>query len=250
MALLEVRDLHVSYENPVLLGVSFDVEEGETAVLFGLNGAGKTTMVSTIAGMLRPDAGTITFGGQEIGGQSPSRLVPTGVALVPEGRRVFPTLSVANNLRLGAWSRRAQRLEVQERRELVFEYFPRLAERLDQAAGTLSGGEQQMLAIGRALMSKPKLLLIDEASLGLSPALAKTVFQVVQRIKNDGVTVIIVEQNVGVLPYADRVLIMEKGTLVFSGVGDEIQSANLRESYLGASTSEDPGPSGHEEGTP
>jgi branched-chain amino acid transport system ATP-binding protein len=239
MALLEVRDLRVSYENPVLLGVSFDVEEGETAVLFGLNGAGKTTMVSTIAGLLKPDDGTITFDGDEIGGQPPSKLVPAGVALVPEGRRVFPGLSVANNLRLGAWSRRSHRQEIAERRDLVFEYFPRLAERIDQYAGTLSGGEQQMLAIGRALMSKPRLLLIDEASLGLSPALAKTVFQVVKRINQDGVTVIIVEQNVGVLPYADRVLIMEKGTLIFSGVGDEIQSADLRESYLGKAPSEE-----------
>ncbi|MBA2327427.1 MAG: ABC transporter ATP-binding protein [Actinobacteria bacterium] len=233
MALVEVEDLRVSYENPVLLGVSFEVEEGETAVLFGLNGAGKTTTVQTIAGLLKPDAGKIRLGGTDIAGRPPSKLVPMGVALVPEGRRVFPALSVANNLRLGAWVRRANGSEVDERRELVFEYFPRLSERVDQAAGTLSGGEQQMLAIGRALMSKPKLLLIDEASLGLSPALAKTVFQVVKRINDDGVTVIIVEQNVGVLPYADRVLIMEKGTLIFSGVGDEIQDANLRESYLG-----------------
>jgi branched-chain amino acid transport system ATP-binding protein len=233
MALLEVRDLRVSYENPVLLGVSFEVEQGETAVLFGLNGAGKTTTVSTIAGLLRPDAGSISFDGVDIAGRPPSKLVPQGVALVPEGRRVFPALSVANNLRLGAWSRRAHRQEIEARRELVFEYFPRLQERVDQDAGTLSGGEQQMLSIGRALMSKPKLLLIDEASLGLSPALAKTVFQVVKRINQDGVTVIIVEQNVGVLPYADRVLIMEKGTLIFSGVGDEIKNANLRESYLG-----------------
>jgi branched-chain amino acid transport system ATP-binding protein len=235
MALLEVGDLRVSYENPVLLGVSFEVEEGETAVLFGLNGAGKTTTVQTIAGLKKPDSGTIVFDGTDIAGRSPSKLVPQGVALVPEGRRVFPALSVANNLRLGAWSRRGNGKEVDERRALVFEYFPRLSERADQAAGTLSGGEQQMLAIGRALMSKPRLLLIDEASLGLSPALAKTVFQVVKRINSDGVTVIIVEQNVGVLPYADRALIMEKGTLIFSGVGDEIQNANLRESYLGKS---------------
>jgi len=233
VALLEVRDLEVGYENPVLLGISFDVEEGETAVIFGLNGAGKTTTLSTIAGLLRPSAGSITFEGADIAGRRPSRLVPKGIALVPEGRRVFPQLTVAENLRLGAWSRRAHHDEIEERRRLVFEYFPRLEERIGQAAGTLSGGEQQMLAIGRALMSKPRLLLVDEASLGLSPALAKTVFQVLERINDDGVTVMVVEQNVGVLPYADRVLIMEKGTLIWSGVGDEVKSADLRATYLG-----------------
>ena len=233
MALLEVEGLRVGYGFPVLLGISFEVEEGETAVLFGLNGAGKTTTVATIAGLLTPDAGSIRFDGVEIAGRPATQLVGQGIALVPEGRRVFPALSVANNLRLGAWTRRKDGDAVAERRQLVFDYFPRLAERLDQAAGTLSGGEQQMLAIGRALMSRPRLLLIDEASLGLSPALAKTVFQVVKQINDDGVTVIIVEQNVGVLPYADRVLIMEKGTLIFSGVGDEIRAADLRASYLG-----------------
>jgi branched-chain amino acid transport system ATP-binding protein len=233
MALLEIEQLRVGYGFPVLMGIDFQVEEGETAVLFGLNGAGKTTTVATVAGLLKPDHGAIRFDGRDIAGRSPTKLVADGIALVPEGRRVFPALSVANNLRLGAWTRRRNHRENEERRELVFEYFPRLAERIDQAAGTLSGGEQQMLAIGRALMSKPRLLLIDEASLGLSPALAKTVFQVVKRINDDGVTVIIVEQNVGVLPYADRALIMEKGTLIFSGVGDEIRNANLRESYLG-----------------
>jgi branched-chain amino acid transport system ATP-binding protein len=233
MALLEVTDLRVGYGFPVLMGISFEVEEGETAVLFGLNGAGKTTTVATVAGLLKPDAGVIRFDGEDIAGRSPTQLVSRGIALVPEGRRVFPALTVANNLRLGAWTRRHDRDEVDQRRQLVFEYFPRLAERVDQLAGTLSGGEQQMLAIGRALMSRPRLLLIDEASLGLSPALAKTVFQVVERINNDGVTVIIVEQNVGVLPYADRALIMEKGTIIFSGVGEEIRNANLRETYLG-----------------
>jgi len=233
MALLEVEGLRVGYGFPVLMGISFAVEEGETTVLFGLNGAGKTTTVATVAGLLKPDAGVIRFDGEDIAGRSPTQLVNRGIALVPEGRRVFPDLSVANNLRLGAWSRRRDRNEVEQRRQLVFDYFPRLAERVDQLAGTLSGGEQQMLAIGRALMSRPRLLLIDEASLGLSPALAKTVFQVVERINDDGVTVIIVEQNVGVLPYADRALIMEKGTLIFSGVGDEIRNANLRETYLG-----------------
>ncbi|MGI8762583.1 MAG: ABC transporter ATP-binding protein [Ilumatobacteraceae bacterium] len=217
----------------MLMGISFEVEEGETAVLFGLNGAGKTTTVASIAGLLKPDSGVIRFDGEDVAGRPPTKLVSKGISLVPEGRRVFPALSVGNNLRLGAWSRRRHRNEIDERRQLVFDYFPRLAERADQAAGTLSGGEQQMLAIGRALMCKPRLLLIDEASLGLSPALAKTVFQVVKRINEDGVTVVIVEQNVGVLPYADRALIMEKGTLIFSGVGDEIQHANLRETYLG-----------------
>ena len=233
MALLEVEELRVGYGFPVLMGISFVVEEGETAVLFGLNGAGKTTTVATIAGLLKPDSGSIRFQGEEIGGHAPAELVTTGIALSPEGRHVFPGLSVANNLRLGAWARRRDAKQVESNRERVFDYFPRLAERADQMAGLLSGGEQQMLAIGRALMSSPKLLLIDEASLGLSPAIAKVVFQVVSRINDEGVTVIIVEQNVGVLPYADRALIMEKGTLVYQGVGEEIRSANLRETYLG-----------------
>jgi branched-chain amino acid transport system ATP-binding protein len=233
MALLEVEDLRVSYAFPVIMGISFSVEEGETAVLFGLNGAGKTTTVSAIAGVLKPDSGSIRFNGTDIAGKPTPELVRMGVALCPEGRRVFPGLSVANNLRLGAWTRRRSSKEVDETKELVFDYFPRLAERADQMAGTLSGGEQQMLAVGRSIMCKPKLLLVDEASLGLSPLLAKTVFEVVHRINQDGVTVIIVEQNVGVLPYADRALILEKGTLVYHGVGEEIKSANLRETYLG-----------------
>jgi branched-chain amino acid transport system ATP-binding protein len=233
MALLEVNDLRVGYGFPVLMGISFAVEQGETAVLFGLNGAGKTTTVATIAGLLKPDSGSIVFDGQEVGGRAAADLVALGISLSPEGRRVFPGLTVSNNLRLGAWVKRDDPAAVEEQRRLVFDYFPRLAERAEQPAGTLSGGEQQMLAIGRAMMSKPKLLLIDEASLGLSPALAKTVFQVVSRINDSGTTVIIVEQNIGVLPYADRALIMEKGTLIYEGVGEEIQSANLRETYLG-----------------
>jgi branched-chain amino acid transport system ATP-binding protein len=234
MALLEIEALTVGYGFPVLLGISFEVQEGETAVLFGLNGAGKTTTVATIAGLLKPDSGSIRFDGQEIAGRSPAGLVADGISLSPEGRRVFPRLSVADNLRMGAWVRRRDSKVIDEQRALVYDYFPRLGERAGQMAGTLSGGEQQMLAIGRALMSRPRLLLIDEASLGLSPTLAKTVFEVVKRINDDGVTVLIVEQNVGVLPYADRALIMEKGTLIYTGVGDEIRNANLRETYLGA----------------
>ena len=234
MALLEVRHLKVGYEFEVLHGISFEVEQGETAVLFGLNGAGKTTTVTTIAGLRAPWSGSITFDGQEIGGRSPSDLVKAGISLSPEGRRLFPRLTVEDNLKMGNWVRRSDRGVFDTQRELVFEYFPRLAERREQLAGTLSGGEQQMLAIGRALMSAPRLLLIDEASLGLSPALAVVVFEVVKRICRDGTTVVIVEQNVGVLPYADRALIMEQGTIVYEGVGDEIQSANLRETYLGS----------------
>jgi branched-chain amino acid transport system ATP-binding protein len=178
MSLLEVEGLRVGYGFPVLMGISFTVEEGETAVMFGLNGAGKTTTVATVAGLLKPDGGTIRFDGADITKTS-------------------------------------------------------AAERSEQMAGTLSGGEQQMLAIARALMSRPRLLLVDEASLGLSPALTQTVFSVVDRINNDGVTVVLVEQNVGVLPYADRALIMEKGTLVYQGSGDEIHSGSIRETYLG-----------------
>ena len=233
MALLEITDLVVGYDFEVLHGITFGVEEGETAVLFGLNGAGKTTAVTTIAGMRAPWSGTITFDGVDISGKAPADLVEMGLSLSPEGRRLFPRLTVLENLRMGNWTRRSDKGVFERQRDLVYEYFPRIAERHDQVAGTLSGGEQQMLAIGRALMSAPRLLLIDEASLGLSPALATTVFEVVERINDDGVTVLIVEQNVGVLPYADRALIMEQGTLVYEGVGDDIQSDTLRETYLG-----------------
>ncbi len=235
MALLEIRDLEVGYgAYPVLHGISFDVEAGETCVLFGLNGAGKTTTVTTIAGLLKPGKGQILFDGDDIAGRPTASLVARGISLSPEGRRVFPRLTVEQNLRLGGWARRRDSKIVDEQRELVFDYFPRLGERVGQVAGTLSGGEQQMLAIGRALMSRPRLLLVDEASLGLSPTVAKTVFEVMARINDDGTTVLVVEQNAGVLPYADRALIMEKGTLVYTGVGDEIRDADLRATYLGA----------------
>ncbi|MGH8998421.1 MAG: ABC transporter ATP-binding protein [Acidimicrobiia bacterium] len=232
-ALLEVEGLRVGYGFPVLQGVSFSVAEGERAVIFGLNGAGKTTTVATIAGLLPVEAGTIRFDGREIHRASVAERVAMGIALVPEGRRVFPALSVANNLRLGGWTRRRSPTRVEEATALVFEYFPVLAARADQLAGTLSGGEQQMLAIGRGLMCGPRLLLVDEASLGLSPTLTRTVFAVMDRIAASGVTVVLVEQNVGVLPHADRALVLEKGTLVYQGAGAEIRSARLRETYLG-----------------
>ncbi|GAA5120304.1 ABC transporter ATP-binding protein [Haloechinothrix salitolerans] len=235
MALLEVSDLVVGYDAfPVLHGIDFTVEEGELCVLLGLNGAGKTTTVSTVAGLVKPRSGHVVFDGKDLGRRSPSARVAGGISLCPEGRRVFPRLTVKQNLRLGAWTRRRQSKAVQRQLELVYDYFPRLAEREGQLAGTLSGGEQQMLAVGRALMSRPKLLLIDEASLGLSPTVARTVWEVTSRIKQDGTTVLMVEQNAGALPFADRALIMEKGTLVYTGVGDELRDVNLREAYLGA----------------
>ena len=232
MSLLEVTDLHTGYGLlPVLHGVSFAVEEGTTAVLFGLNGAGKTTTVNTVAGLLPAWSGEVRFDGQRISGLPAAEVVRRGVALSPEGRRVFPGLTVKANLELGAWTRRR---EVAATLAQVFGYFPLLQERADQLAGTLSGGEQQMLAIGRALMSRPRLLLIDEASLGLSPKLAHTVFAIVDKINTDGTTVVLVEQNVGVLPYADQALVLEKGTITFDGAGSELaRTGELTRAYLG-----------------
>ena len=236
-ALLEVRDLQVGYGAiPVLQGIDFDVEEGKTTVLLGLNGAGKTTTVTAIAGLLKPWGGSITFGGERIDGKDTTELVAAGLVLVPEGRRVFPALTVGQNLRLGTWTKRRRKAELRASEERVYEYFPILAERREQMAGTLSGGQQQMLAIGRGLMGLPTLMLIDEASLGLSPALAKTVFTIVDRINEDGVTVIIVEQNVGVLKHADAALVMEKGEIVYNGPSEQLRSGDeLRKTYLGGS---------------
>ena len=235
MSLLEVRDLRVGYGSlPVLGGISFDIAEGETAVLLGLNGAGKTTTILTIAGMIKPWSGSINFAGDDIAGRDPRRLVASGVVLIPEGRRVFPQLTVAQNLRLGAWPYKHQRKETREVVERAVEYFPRLRERWTQLGGTLSGGEQQMLAIARGLMARPKLLLIDEASLGLSPKLTQTVFEVVKRINDDGTTVFMVEQNAGVLDIADRAFVMEKGTLIYEGDRSTgLDYAKIQEAYLG-----------------
>ena len=236
MSLLEVSELKAGYGSlPVLGGISFEIEEGSTAVLLGLNGAGKTTTVLSLAGLLKPWSGSIKFNGKEISGTDPRKLVAEGIVLVPEGRRVFPQLTVAQNLRLGAWPYKRDRKGTREIVERAVEYFPRLRERWTQLAGTLSGGEQQMLAIARGLMARPKLLLIDESSLGLSPKLTQTVFEVVKRINDDGVTVMMVEQNAGVLSIADQTMVMEKGTIIFRGKGDEIMNnEEIREAYLGA----------------
>ena len=235
MSFLEIRDLRTGYGSiPVLQGVSFDIEEGETAVLLGLNGAGKTTTVLTIAGLHKVWGGSIMFDGKDVSGWDPRRLVAEGLVLVPEGRHVFPQLTIAQNLRMGAWPHRKDKKRTRDIVEQSVEYFPRLKERWTQMAGTLSGGEQQMLAIARGLMARPKMLLIDEASLGLSPKLTHTVFDVVRQINQDGTTVLMVEQNAGVLKLADRAFVMEKGTIVYSGAGADMNSADVRQAYMGA----------------
>jgi branched-chain amino acid transport system ATP-binding protein len=232
VSLLEVDDLRVGYGLlPVLHGVSFRVEEGTTTVLLGLNGAGKTTTVNTIAGLLSPWSGHIRFEGRDIGALATEELVPVGISLCPEGRRVFPGLSVRANLELGAWTRRSG---IGAGIERVFGYFPALRSRARQSAGTLSGGEQQMLAIGRALMAGPKLLLVDEASLGLAPIVTQMLFSVLSQVTQDGTTVIVVEQNVGVLSIADRALVMEKGRIIEDTTGAALAGSDaLRSTYLG-----------------
>ena len=236
MALLEVDDVFTGYEStPVLHGVSFSVDEGETAAVLGLNGAGKTTTMMTIAGLLGTWAGQIRFEGKPVHRRDPAELVKRGIVLVPEGRHVFPALSVGNNLRMGAWTQSKDAKFVKERLRMVFDYFPVLEERRGQLAGTLSGGEQQMLALGRGLMARPRLLLIDEASLGLSPKLIQQVLSVVKRINEDGVTVLLVEQNVGALKVVDRAFIMQKGQIIYEGDRKDIlDSGDIRKAYLGA----------------
>jgi branched-chain amino acid transport system ATP-binding protein len=235
-SLLEVSDLRAGYgQIPVLHGVDLSVEEGETAVILGLNGAGKTTTLLTIAGLLRRWAGTVVYAGRRLGNEDARALVRRGLVLIPEGRRVFPALSVQNNLRLGAWARRRDSRTVRRNMDHVFEIFPVLRERRGQLSGTLSGGEQQMLAIARGLMASPRMLLIDEASLGLSPKLSEQVFQTVRRINEEGVTVLMVEQNAGVLDVAPRAFVMAKGRIEFTGSGEDIMRQDeLRRAYLGA----------------
>ena len=235
MPFLEIRGLEAGYGFPVLMGIDFDVEQGETCVLFGLNGAGKTTTVTTISGLHKADGGSIKFDGMECVGKPPTELVAAGISLSPEGRRVFPGLSVANNLRLGAWVKRRSSKQVEEQRDLVFSYFPRLRERADQNAGTLSGGEQQMLAIGRALMSKPRLLLLDEPSLGLAPQIVQLIFKIVRTIAAGGATILLVEQNAHqALQVAQVGHVLEVGQLVTSGpAADLAKDDQIRKAYLG-----------------
>lgn len=233
--MLELRGVNVFYGNlQALWDVSLEVSRGEVVSLVGPNGAGKTTTLKTIIGLLGPAAGAILFEGQEIGGLPAYQVVERGISLVPEGRMVFPEMTVQENLELGAFPRRS-RPQLRESQEWVYQLFPVIGERKGQLAGTLSGGEQQMLVIGRALMSRPLLLMLDEPSLGLSPLLTTEVFRLIERIRKEGVTILLVEQNVfQALEVSDRAYVLETGRIVMAGessqlLGDE----RLRASYLG-----------------
>ncbi|MEO7350485.1 MAG: ABC transporter ATP-binding protein [Marmoricola sp.] len=231
--MLEVDDIEVRYGAiRALKGVSFNVDEGEVVALLGANGAGKTTTQKTVSGMMRPSLGEIRFDGERIDGIPAHDLISLGICHVPEGRRVFPLMSVAENLDMGAFRFKKADQSVLDR---CYEYFPRLLERKTQYAGTLSGGEQQMLAIARALMGKPRLLLLDEPSMGLAPLIVKQIFDIVKEINATGVTVLIVEQNAAqALALANRGYVMETGEIVLSGTGkDLLADDRIRAAYLG-----------------
>jgi len=233
--MLEVRDLHVNY-GPIraLRGVDVDVQQGEIITAIGANGAGKSTLMMTLSGVLKPVSGKIRFLGERIDGRSSHLIVRAGLIQVPEGRRVFPLLTVDDNLAAGALSRNS-RSEIARDRDWVFSLFPRLMERSCQMAGTLSGGEQQMLAIGRALMSRPKLLLLDEPSMGLAPMMVASIFAILREISRQGATIMLVEQNAHMaLELATRGYVLEGGQVVLSGNSLELAAnPRMREAYLG-----------------
>ncbi len=233
--LLEVRGLRAGYgRGSVLHGVDFTVERGRVGVVLGLNGAGKSTTVKVLCGALPAMAGEVFYDGVDVTSWRTAQCVAAGIVLVPEGRHVFPDLSVDANLEVGAWSQRRDRAWVAQQRDVVFDYLPRLRERRDQLAGTLSGGEQQMLAIARGLMARPKLLLIDEASLGLAPTIVQEIFRIARQLASDGTTVILVEQHVGALAVADVGYFMQQGEIVAELHGDELDDAErIRTLYLG-----------------
>ena len=235
MAMLEVKDLEVYYGMiQALKGISFQVNEGEVIALIGANGAGKTTTLHTVSGLLTPKHGSVTFEGTEITKIPAHKIVELGMAHVPEGRRVFPSLSVLQNLKLGAYTRK-DKDEIRETLEMVYSRFPRLEERKNQPAGTLSGGEQQMLAMGRALMSKPRIILMDEPSMGLSPIFVNEIFDIIQKVSAGGTTVLLVEQNARkALAIADHACVLERGRVVKRGTGAELAAdEEIIASYLG-----------------
>lgn len=235
-ALLEVRNLETFY-GPIMAirGVSLEVNKGEVVTVLGANGAGKTTLLKTISGIMDPEKGQVLFEGEEIQGREPHQIVKRGIVQVPEGREVFPLLTVEENLALGAYTR-SDKAEIARDRDLVYSYFPILAERRKQEAGTLSGGQQQMLAIGRGLMLRPKIMLLDEPSLGLSPLLTQEIFAILRRLNADeGVTMMVVEQNAAVaLDLADRGYVMELGRIVMSDSAERLAaSEDIQSFYLG-----------------
>ena len=234
MALLTVNDIHVYYGSiHAIKGVSFEVNEGEVVTLIGANGAGKSTVLNTISGLLTPKSGSITFDGQNLHGVAPHKVISHGLAQVPEGRRVFLQMTVEENLEMGAYTR--PNSEIAPGIADVYQRFPRLKERRTQVAGTLSGGEQQMLAMGRALMSKPKLLMLDEPSMGLAPILVEQIFDIIKELHKAGTTILLVEQNAqAALSVADRGYVLETGKIVTSGTGQELlASPEIKKAYLG-----------------
>ncbi len=235
MALLELEGVDALYGRiRALRGVTISVDQGEVVALIGSNGAGKTTTLRTISGLMHPPSGSIRFGGTDISRMAAHQIVGLGICQSPEGRRLFPRMQVIDNLRMGAFLRN-DRDGIQKDMDRVYELFPRLKERTSQLAGTLSGGEQQMLAIGRALMSKPKLLMLDEPSLGLAPILVETIFQIVREINAQGIPILLVEQNAHkALEVAHRAYVLETGSIVKTGSGKELlDSPDVQRAYLG-----------------
>ena len=235
MAMLEVRDLEVNYGSiNAIKKISFDVNEGEVIALIGANGAGKTTTLHTITGLLKAKSGSVMFEGKELLKTPPHKIVEMGMAHVPEGRRIFQQLTVYKNLTLGAFTRK-DKGAIDETLKMVYSKFPRLEERKKQVAGTLSGGEQQMLAMGRALMSKPKIVLMDEPSMGLSPLFVAEVFKIIEEVRAGGTTVLLVEQNAKkALEIADRAYVLETGKIVLSGDAKELMNNDsVKKAYLG-----------------
>ena len=233
--MLEIKDINVHFGViHALKGISFTVNEGEIVTLIGANGAGKTTTLRTISGLKKPTSGSIIFEGKDITHSTAQERVRLGISQAPEGRRVFPSMTVLENLELGAFLRKDKK-GIADDLKMVYDHFPILADRKKQAAGTLSGGEQQMLAIGRALMSRPRLLLLDEPSMGLAPLLVQEIFNIIKEINKAGTTILLVEQNASMaLQIADRAYVMETGSIVLSGTGEELmQCEDIKKAYLG-----------------
>ena len=232
---LEIRDLCVSYGGiRALKGVNLSVDEGQIVTLIGANGAGKSTTLRAISGLQKVQSGSILYGGEELTSLPAKEIVRRGIIHVPEGRRVFPDMTVAENLKIGAFLR-TDKAAIAQDMDYVYSLFPRLKERSWQLAGTLSGGEQQMLAVGRALMSRPKVLMMDEPSLGLAPLIVKDIFSIIRRVNQDGITVLLIEQNANAaLRIADYGYVLETGTIALSGTGEELlRNESVREAYLG-----------------